>query len=527
MSVSEIAHKTFFANTIAANEVVRDVFVLVQAQQFQAKNGPFWRLTLQDASGSIEGKIWSPLALEFSDFTVNSFYSVTAKSSVYKDKVELSISAIEPLTEADLAELAMADFVVVSPFSPEEMFDELRGLCARYISHPPLVRFFDLLFADNAFVASFKAAPAAKAMHHAYAGGLLEHTLSICRLCMSIADNYAYVDRQILLAGAICHDLGKIWELTGGVSIDYTDEGRLVGHISLGMEKLTPYMRHAGLEAEHIMHLQHLILSHHGTHEFGAPRLPSTAEAFILHFADNIDAKLQQVTQAFHDAPESSLPWSGFIRGLDRAVYKAPPVSHPPDDLLENQSEKQPEEVSRNQPDDAGSYAASAYDYAGLNEEAAAAVNDFDLPYVPYNQDISLNNDVVFDDNHIPEAAIDENEAGFHEQDDPFGADTAAFEDLANTGNDDLFEMPASPFLDEVATEEVMDDILPASLAKTLSERVNTGSVKTRYAAGEPSDTNESNDALDADGPVKKKKTETQQKQPLPLLEQCSLLSKE
>ena len=322
MRTSEHGRKGCYVVDITPNEFISGVFVITQAQQFQAKNGPFWRLSLQDASGNIDGKVWSPLAQDFSEFATGALYAVEGKSSLYKDKVELSLSSITYLPEEALVGIDLGDFVAVSPYPVDQMVTELRELFSKNISHPPLMRFFESLMGDEGFYAKFVQAPAAKAMHHAYAGGLLEHTLSICRLSMSIADNYPHVDRQILLTGALCHDLGKIWELTSGLSIDYTDEGRLVGHISLGLERITPYMQGAGLEKEYILHIQHLILSHHGAYEFGAPRLPATAEAFILHFADNIDAKLQQVAQALDD--DANGPhWSSFVRGLDRQVYQA------------------------------------------------------------------------------------------------------------------------------------------------------------------------------------------------------------
>ncbi len=332
MRTSEHGRKGCYVVDITPNEFISGVFVITQAQQFQAKNGPFWRLSLQDASGNIDAKVWSPLAQDFSEFATGALYAVEGKSSLYKDKVELSLSSVIYLPDEALAGIDLADFVAVSPYPVDQMVAELRELFSKNISHPPLMLFFESLMEDEGFYTKFVQAPAAKAMHHAYAGGLLEHTLSICRLSMSIADNYPHVDRQILLTGALCHDLGKIWELTSGLSIDYTDEGRLVGHISLGLERITPYMQRAGLEKEYILHIQHLILSHHGAYEFGAPRLPATAEAFILHFADNIDAKLQQVAQAL-DGDANGPHWSSFVRGLDRQVYQAsqtPNKAHSP-----------------------------------------------------------------------------------------------------------------------------------------------------------------------------------------------------
>lgn len=521
----EFTNKTSFAADIVAHESISDVFVVTQAQQFQAKNGPFWRLTLQDVSGSIEGKIWSPLALEFSEFPVQTFYAVTARSSVYKDKVELSINSITPLSKADISALNLADFVPVSPFSPSTMMEDLKALCAKHISHPSLERFFALLLNDENFVEKFQEAPAAKVMHHAYAGGLLEHTLSICRLCMSIADNYPTLDRQVLLAGAICHDMGKIWELTSGVGIDYTDEGRLIGHINLGIEKMTPYMQDAGLEPALIMHIQHLILSHHGTHEFGAPRLPSTAEAFVLHFADNIDAKMQQVSESLDGVEEAG--WSGFIRGLDRAVFNAPHATVTSDvegtclghDTFCGSSTAPQDSpfLESDEPCTASLTHEDAIDH--LSEDASSAMGN------------SFEDDPVESDGGYFEALIHDDSLAFEnteEASDEFITEAllAMAEQNQNACSD---TMVASLQQDEVTGNSTPDGIHTADFTHPSEERV-TKNQPLAPLVGANSDNVEKADENPELSLADSAKTgsKTSPKQPsLPLLEQCSLLSKE
>ena len=321
--IMSLETKHIFASNIQAGEAIADVFFLASAQQGQAKNGPYWRLVLQDASGSIEGKIWSPFSQEYTAFDQGEPYWLAARAKSYRDKSELVISAIRRLGAEEKAELDLKDFLVTSPHDSDSMFERLRNLCETHISHPPLKRLVALLFADETLVSGLKMSPAAKAMHHAYAGGLLEHTLSVCSLAMKICDHYPGLDRQLLLAGALCHDLGKIWELNSGVAIDYTDEGRLLGHIMLGLEKLQPLVAASGLEPHTSLHLQHLVASHHGTLEFGSPKLPATAEALVLHYADNIDAKMQQVGNALAPLGEAQSGWSAYVTGLDRFVYRA------------------------------------------------------------------------------------------------------------------------------------------------------------------------------------------------------------
>ena len=143
-------------------------------------------------------------------------------------------------------------------------------------------------------------------------------------LCLRFCDHYPDLDRQTLLAGAICHDLGKIWEFSGGLANDYTDAGRLVGHINLCLGKLDRHLAKSGLNEELILHFQHLILSHHGLYEYGSPRLPQTAEAFALHYADNIDAKITQSRSLFGELEDGESGWSPYQKSLERQLFLAP-----------------------------------------------------------------------------------------------------------------------------------------------------------------------------------------------------------
>jgi 3'-5' exoribonuclease len=303
---------------------VADLFVLASAQQGQARNGPYWRLELRDASGSISGKIWSPQSQSYSGMVTGIPVWVKGRVTSYRDKLELAVDSIRPLVEEESAALDLSLFVASSPLSPPAMLEELTALCRKELTHKPWRRLILGLLSDSDIAARLRLAPAAKSMHHAYAGGLLEHTLSVARLCMRLADQYPQLDRQTLLAGAVCHDLGKIWELSSGLAVDYTQAGRLLGHIFLILEKLEPVIKKSGLESGLAEHLQHLILSHHGTHEFGSPRLPATAEALALHYADTIDAKLQQIHVALAEIEDNG--WSAYNTPLERFLFHAAPT---------------------------------------------------------------------------------------------------------------------------------------------------------------------------------------------------------
>lgn len=318
--------KLTFAADLALADEVADIFILSTAQQGQARNGPYWRLEFKDASGTIGGKIWSPQSQAYTELSPGRAVWVKGRVTSYRDRLELAVDDMRVLSNDEQNALDLTMFMPASPFHPDAMLKELLALVAEHLTHKPWRKLVKSLLTDPEIAAMLRLAPAAKGMHHAYAGGLLEHTLSVTGLCMRIADHYPVLDRQVLFAGAICHDLGKLWELTSGLSIDYTTAGRLIGHINILMDKLGPFIKKSGLEPELAEHLEHLVLSHHGSFEFGSPRLPATAEALVLHYADNIDAKLQQVEAALAGIDEGG--WSAFNPGLERFLHRA---VHTPD----------------------------------------------------------------------------------------------------------------------------------------------------------------------------------------------------
>lgn len=314
------AAKTLFVSDLSLGAEIAEFFILSAAQQGQAKNGPYWRLEFRDASGSVGGKIWSPLSQAFVELLPGMAVWVKGRVTSYRDKLELAVEAMRVLTEEEKATLDLALFMPASRYNPDVMLEELKTLAKKNLRHKPWRKLILSVLDDAEISAALRLAPAAKAMHHAFAGGLLEHTLSVVGLSMRIADHYPHLDRQALFAGAVCHDLGKIWELTPGLSIDYTTTGRLIGHISLFLEKLAPFIKKSGLEPELAEHLQHMILSHHGTREFGSPTLPSTAEALALHYADNMDSKMQQVAEALAGVDVNA--WSAYNVPLERFLFR-------------------------------------------------------------------------------------------------------------------------------------------------------------------------------------------------------------
>ncbi len=313
--------KKGFIKDLRQGEKVEDVFLLVRAKQWVSKNGdPYWDLELQDRTGRIPGKIWYPASVRYPSIEEESFFYIKGYVDSFRDNLQVVINELLAVEEG---EVSWEDFLPCVKTSPEELMEELEGLCKRELRYKPWRRLCGLILTDDYIREKFLICPAAKSIHHAYRGGLLEHTLSVCKICLKICDLFEDLDREILLVAATLHDLGKIEEFMGKVSIDYSDKGQLLGHIILGLEMLSPFLKKVGdIEEGLILHLKHLILSHHGEYEFGSPRIPLTREAFVLHLADNLDAKLNTISSLLQSLEGEEENWSRYQRSLERRIFR-------------------------------------------------------------------------------------------------------------------------------------------------------------------------------------------------------------
>jgi 3'-5' exoribonuclease len=319
-----VTRKSQYIKDLTPGTRVDDRFILAAASLAQSRNGPYWSLTFQDATGKIDGKIWSPKSQEYPLLEPGQMTRVLGFVESYRDRNQLKVDHLD-LLEVTADEVDYADFMPAAATPPAQLMEQLEDLIAEHMRHKPWRSFCRKVLGSEEIRERFMTAPGAKTVHHAYVGGLLEHTLGVARACMALCDVYPALDRQTLLAGAIFHDLGKAWELSGGLANDYTDEGRLLGHIQIGLEKLDPFLKRSKLLEEPLqLHLRHLITSHHGEHEFGSPVRPKTPEAFVLHFADNMDAKLNIIDQAYDEMDGTGQQWSPYLRFLERNVYRTP-----------------------------------------------------------------------------------------------------------------------------------------------------------------------------------------------------------
>lgn len=282
------------------------------------RNGDkFLSLYLKDASGAIAAVYW-----QVPDSVIGSFSErdvVKVQGTVSADnygKPQLKIGNIRAAAAED--EVDLAGLMPSSPRNQDEMEAELADV-RNSIQNPDLTALLDEIFSDGDLHRAFCDAPAAKGFHHDHLHGLLEHTISVCRVADAIGEQYREVNRDLLVAGAILHDIGKTAEFDFATAIDYSDRGRLLGHIVLGEKIVTAAIRRLdSFPAELELQLLHLILAHHGEYEYGSPRRPKTLEAFILNHADDIDAKANAFRKKRAD---SDGPWSEFDRVLERFLY--------------------------------------------------------------------------------------------------------------------------------------------------------------------------------------------------------------
>ncbi len=318
--------KGIFISEIREGEAVEGVFLVKELNRGETRAGkPFLRLTLVDQSGEISGPVWEDAETLAPLCQAGSFIKLSGRGESYRGTPQLKINQVEAV---DREAVDLADFMPSGEFDRQELETELDKILG-CIHDPHLERLLAAFFQDPEMRQRFATAPAAKAMHHAYLGGLLEHTVAVANLTVAIGRLYPAVDRDLLLAGALLHDVGKTEELTyQEYPFGYSNRGRLVGHLVIGAEMIREQAQQLpDFPPELTERLQHLVLSHHGRHEFGAPTLPMMQEAFILHFLDDLDAKVNYFGRLSRRAEEPGYQWSEYQRNLERFLYLRGPES--------------------------------------------------------------------------------------------------------------------------------------------------------------------------------------------------------
>ena len=312
--------KTKFVKDIQEGEQIRDLFLVSNKALLSSNTGkPYINLSLRDRTGQVECRVWDRAEEIAKRFDRDDIVEATGSAIQYQGRIQLKVQDVRRVEgEADLS-----DFLPVSRKGIDLLWQELQALVAG-IADPDLSRLLRQVFPDPPSTETarrFRQAPGGKSMHHDYIGGLLEHTVSVAAICRFLSGHYEGVDADMLIAGALLHDIGKVGELSYEGAFDYTDEGRLLGHLYMGAEwAAAECARIEGFPADKTMLLKHMILSHHGELEYGSPKRPKTLEAILLHFVENMDSKANAFLEAIGDLREGA-NWTDYQRMFERYLF--------------------------------------------------------------------------------------------------------------------------------------------------------------------------------------------------------------
>lgn len=308
-----------YINTLVEGETIRNIYLCKGKRSAETRNGkPYDTLILQDKTGTLDGKVWDPNSGGIADYDEMDFIEVFGEVTSYNHNLQLNIRQIRRAGEE---EYVASDYMPISEKDPDQMYEALLGYM-RQIENPCLRQVVEYYFVhDPAFIKKFKMHSAAKSVHHGFAGGLLEHTLSVVKFCEYMAGAYPILNRDLLYAAAICHDIGKTKELSPFPENDYTDDGQLLGHIVIGVEMVSDAVRAIPDFPELLAsELKHCIVAHHGELEYGSPKKPELAEALALNFADCADAKMQTLTEIFRGKKGND--WLGYNKLFESNLRK-------------------------------------------------------------------------------------------------------------------------------------------------------------------------------------------------------------
>ena len=309
-----------FINTLREGDLVREIYLCKGKRSAETRNGkPYDNVILQDKTGTLDGKVWDPNSGGIADYDEMDFIEVFGEVISYNNNLQMNIKQIRKCFED---EYNVADYMPATEKSVDGMYGELIAFIEK-VENEYLRKALEYYYVkDEAFVKLFCGHTAAKTVHHSFAGGLLEHTLSIARLCEYLAGAYPILNRDLLISAALFHDIGKTKELSALPENDYTDDGQLLGHIVMGVEMISEAVRSIeGFPQALASQLKHCVIAHHGELEFGSPKKPAIAEAVALHYADATDAKLQSLTEIFKGNNVSG-DWIGFNRLFDSNLRK-------------------------------------------------------------------------------------------------------------------------------------------------------------------------------------------------------------
>lgn len=325
MSTSEPIDRRAIAEMQAGQRVDDQIFRVAQKDLRTTNNGSLYiHAVLGDATGQLVARMWQASQEIYDSIPEGGLLHFRGRVENYKGNLQFIIDGVRAVEPGSVDP---SDFLPSTRKNVDELWQEIKTIL-RNIENPDLLALIGRFVNDEAFVQGFKRAPAAVQMHHAYLGGLIEHTANLLRMATVLCPLYPQVSRDLVLAGLFLHDAGKTAELAYETNLEYTSEGQLVGHITQCVLWIHEHCRaieqETGKPFPHQIEiaLKHLILAHHGRYEFGSPRLPAMPEAFVLHYLDNLDAKLAMTFEAIAGDTDGASDWTGYIRAIESRVFK-------------------------------------------------------------------------------------------------------------------------------------------------------------------------------------------------------------
>jgi 3'-5' exoribonuclease len=300
------------------NKIITSSFVVASKQVKAKKNGePYLALILADRSGQLEAKMWDNVEEFIAIFEQDDFLKVKGLVNKYKNRFQLTIHKLRRMEEADID---FTDYLPKTTKDIGELWRTLTEFVATF-QNPHLRSLVELFMADAEIAERYRSAPAAKTLHHAYIGGLLDHVVSLFRSCDLMSRNYPQINRDLLLTGAFLHDIGKVQELTYSRAFTYTTRGQLLGHMIIELEMLQAKLAQLpDFPVPLKTMLEHLIISHHGQYDFGSPKLPMFPEALMLHYLDDLDSKMEAMRAHFEREAQLEGPWTSYNASLGRPL---------------------------------------------------------------------------------------------------------------------------------------------------------------------------------------------------------------
>lgn len=313
--------KDTYLQNIKQGEKIASLFLVGEKNMAHSQKGsPYLNVRLKDKTGEVDAKVWDNAVEMDRLFKKGDVVYIEGRVQSYRNALQVSIVTIQTCAPGDFNP---SDFLPVSKLDTNAMFKDMIAYLDK-ITSEPVRALLAAFFHDEKTAELFRRAPAAKGFHHIYLGGLLEHTLSVVRMLDLAADHYPQLNRDLLIAGGMLHDIGKIYEFSYDSLIEYSDEGRMIGHLVMGVEMINKKIESiADFPPQLALEIRHIILSHHGEFEFGSPKRPKTREALVIHFMDDLDAKLNAFDSfVAADANNNDSDWTSFNRFFERYLYK-------------------------------------------------------------------------------------------------------------------------------------------------------------------------------------------------------------